>query len=597
MEDKFSDYKAKNVNINKALAYVDSELNFVSTKENFRRFLGFKREHDCLYKLISQSDVAVLKERLVDIKDNESICIVTYMYRADEEYRRVSLKIKKLSDTEKNNCSYSVELIDLGNVHEYVYDLEFKLLKYKNVLEKQGKMILEYNASTDVLKIFSLETTCEHVIFSAKVSELRHQIPDMDITEDDKQTLIFLCASLINNDKYIEYVFSKNPFIKNAAEGEVVVKGNTITLSDIAIITIGSVGSHTGDFYMTGLNNMDIMTGLLNKSAIINLAKKAINEKQYDQIFLVMIDLDNFKLVNDNYGHMQGDEVIKTISDMLKNDIKQNGWVGRFGGDEYFAVLYNLGGEGDLRTVLGTILDHIKQSYQDKFEGFNLTCSMGISEYPRNGDNFDLLFKKADRGLYIAKRKGKNRYIIYKEELHGEITVDDDIEYDIEENGPKKIAGNIKRFDIMRRGIASVATEGADAVDNFINEIIEAYCLTGISIYSGEEFKLFKQWGNYSTPMDNADYMKHKTAIARFDDKGIFCEHNVKYNGNYVPIMHNKLLHYNIYSTVQCIIGTREDIKAIVTFDMEEPTRNWTEEDDNYFGIISQLVSKSLNII
>jgi hypothetical protein len=243
-----------------------------------------------------------------------------------------------------------------------------------------------------------------------------------------------------------------------------------------------------------------------------------------------------------------------------------------------------------LRNILYSISKHIEDCYKDRFEGFNLSCSIGASEYPRNGTDFDLLFKKADRGLYIAKKKGRRRYIIYKENLHGEIDLDSTNEEYIENLDTQKFAGDVARYTIMRDGICELATKGLPAVNDFCNRVISSYCLTGISIYSGKDFKLYRRWGNYSKPMLNADYMNSRQALARFNGKDIFWENHLQSNNFYVAALHTKLLNHNIHSTVQCIVRNGKDIKCLVTYDMEMPTRNWTEEDINYFGIISNII-------
>lgn len=590
MENKFHGFTPQNVNISKALAFVDDDMNFVNCMENFHRFLGVQREHECLYNLICEADAVKLKEMLADITDNGCICFQTEMCRIDGKRRGVSLKITRLPYSDKA-YTYSVELLDSENCHDYIYDLEFKTVKYKKILENQGNMVFEYDADCDELKIFSLKPVGEEVIFTCTLQNFQTYIQTMDLSQEDKERLLLFCLSLKNKDSYIEYVFSKNPFDSNAEDGAVIIRGSNTLLSEKRAICVGSINTYTtGEGgCASAADSVDMMTGLLNKKAILNLARTAVEEKKYNQVFLVMIDLDNFKMVNDNYGHMIGDKVIKNIADILKLNVKQHGWTGRFGGDEYFAVLYDLGGEGDLRAILGSIMYNIENCYRDKFDGFNLSCSIGVSEYPRNGDNFDLLFKKADRGLYIAKKKGKKRYIIYKEELHGEIDLNANDEEYVRVLEVQRFAGDIKRFRLMRDGIAALAIQGISYMDQFMENIISAYCLTGISLYLGDDFKLAGQWGSYSSPMRNIDYMHSKNARSRFNEKDVFWENNVQFNGFYVPVINDKLLKHNINSTVQCIIRCGGDIKGVMTFDVETPMRNWTEEDTHYFGVVSQL--------
>ena len=132
-------------------------------------------------------------------------------------------------------------------------------------------------------------------------------------------------------------------------------------------------------------------------------------------IIQMNIHLDNFKNLNDIYGHAFGDEVILRMARILKSVVKDRGIGARFGGDEYMVVFKNLGPETAIRAAAESIRTQIAWAFEESELADRISCTIGISEYPRNGADFDTIFKKADRALYIGKQKGKNRYIIYKE--------------------------------------------------------------------------------------------------------------------------------------------------------------------------------------
>ncbi|MBR1737498.1 MAG: GGDEF domain-containing protein, partial [Firmicutes bacterium] len=582
-----SEYVPTKIDITKAGAVIDKDMIFLSAKVNFRQFLGIHDAHQCLYNILSKEDGNKLKEAMKNIDKEDYVTSIAKMRRVDGENRDVSIMVSKIPDSQ----NYYLEIIDLKNVHNYLEELEIKSAEYANILQEFGKMFFEYDAQSEVLTVYNLRYDIKEILVQCTLEELQEDKYTAQMSEKDKMVLYAFCDSLKINDKFYNYVFEKNPF--NDDEDSIFINGGMLALNENKILSVGYIKNidpftDSFDFNTARISDLDMMTGLLNKKAILKEARDSVENKKYEQIFFVMIDLDNFKMVNDNYGHMFGDEVIKKISGILKTVVGNKGYVGRFGGDEFFAVLYNLGQEGDLRSVLGSILTNVENSYRDKLEGFNLSVSMGISEYPRNGTDYDILFKKADRGVYIAKKKGKKRYIIYKEALHGELTADNADE--LEKLDIQKFAGDIKCYEIARDGISKLISEGESYLDTFALELINAYCLTGISVYAGKDFEIIKQWGDYEKPMYSAPYMKEKVALMRFNQKNIFCENNVMSNGFFVPQIHNRLLEYNIHSTVQCMIGTKEDVKGVVTFDIEKMLHNWTEEDANYFGIISNAI-------
>lgn len=581
-----NDYTTLNYNITKAVATADADLNIISCRTNFRRFLGAKNEYRNLYDIIDLQHVNSLKQQISELKVNSSTIFVTNMVRVDNEKRKVILKIY-LSE----NNFYTIELLDLHNINDYVYTLELRALKYKKILESFGSLFFEFNTKTKYISIFSLKSTIEENIINCPIEQLKDTI---NVVPEDIEVYNNFYYALLNCEHYFEYIFSKNPF--SDSDNPIIINGHSIITSEETPYIVGSINKYSLEYensgFISNTKNIDMMTGLLTKNAVLDYARAAIDQKKFNQVFLIMVDLDNFKMVNDNYGHMFGDEVIKTISGILKANIAGNGCVGRFGGDEFFICVHDLGSEGDLRAILGTIFNNIENAYKNKLQGFNLSASVGISEYPRNGDNFNLLFKKADRAVYIAKKKGKKRYIIYKEHLHGDIDLNTENDDYILQLDTQKYAGDIKCFEVVKNSIADLAINGISHLDDTMNKLIATYGLTGISIYIGKDFSLKKQWGSYSNPMANADYMTGKIGIKRFNQKCIFAENNVRVNGFYVPVIHDKLNSHSIGATVQCIIGSLDNIKGLVTFDIEHDTRNWTEEDIDYFGIIAQLVGQ-----
>jgi diguanylate cyclase (GGDEF)-like protein len=517
------------------------------------------------------------------------------MIRSDGELRNVSIRISLAPEEISGEGKYIIELLDIYNVHSHLYDMELKAAKYKNILDGMSEMFFEYDSRTEVFTIFKLAFSCEEAVYRVKLEDVLNS-EEFPCAEEDITKFKLFCHALEKGEPFVDFTFTKAPFIPNASDEPVIFRGRSISMSEHRTLTVGCIGKpgvYSGSVG-TDSDSIDMMTGLLNKNAILDIAKTSVTDKKYNQVFFIMIDLDNFKLVNDSYGHMFGDEVIKTVAMILKSNVKQHGFVGRFGGDEYFAVLHSLGSEGDLRAIVGSIKADIRNAFKDRLEGFNITPSIGISEYPRNGSSFDILFKKADKAVYIAKSKGRNRFIIYKEEMHGEIDLNDtDGDYR-QKLDMRKFMGDTNHYKIMRDGITSIMQNGTAALDSFMNSIINGYTLTGISLYAGKDFTLKSQWGKYTNPMENADYMLSKRAVARFNEKNIFKENNVRFNNFYVPCLHNKLIDHGIEATVQCMIKNGDKLLGIMTFDVGNAMRKWNEEDINYFGIISQLVGNML---
>ncbi len=166
---------------------------------------------------------------------------------------------------------------------------------------------------------------------------------------------------------------------------------------------------------------LDYLTGLYNKKAITEYAIKECSSKDGTIVNLCILDIDNFKHINDTYGHAYGDKILKEVAGIILEVLGKDGRAGRIGGDEMMLIIENVEEKADLRVYLKGIRERVEASHTDS-NGFPLvTVSMGIGTYPSYVDNYDDLFNLADRMLYRAKNRGKNRYVIYNPEIHGKI--------------------------------------------------------------------------------------------------------------------------------------------------------------------------------
>ncbi len=165
---------------------------------------------------------------------------------------------------------------------------------------------------------------------------------------------------------------------------------------------------------------LDEMTGLLNKQAITDLAMNLTRMVPKKKFYFCLMDIDHFKNVNDVYGHMKGDEVIIDVAHIIRDCVGDEGTVGRIGGDEFMIVLEKVGEKPRCREVLAKVRETVENAYKEYDEALNITVSIGCSLFPDYSDDYGELFRLTDKMLYLAKTKGRNRYIIYTPEVHGD---------------------------------------------------------------------------------------------------------------------------------------------------------------------------------
>ncbi len=159
----------------------------------------------------------------------------------------------------------------------------------------------------------------------------------------------------------------------------------------------------------------DSMTGLLNKGSVEYKISECFEEmtNPVQQHFLMILDIDNFKGVNDTYGHMQGDMVIKKVAEQLKKNFRNSDILGRIGGDEFVVFLKNCASQERVHVLANNLLQGIHDIYADPDKTKPVAVSIGIACHPNNGHNFSSLYETADKALYQSKLQGKNRYSFY----------------------------------------------------------------------------------------------------------------------------------------------------------------------------------------
>lgn len=177
----------------------------------------------------------------------------------------------------------------------------------------------------------------------------------------------------------------------------------------------------------------DPLTGLLNRRSLQENLEYIlrVSDRYNHRAALLFIDLDNFKAINDSYGHETGDQLLIHIAKILKEFTRESDLVSRIGGDEFIIVLTDIKDRHSVEDFAKKLLEKLASTYWINSHQFTLTSSMGAAIYPDDGQDVDGLMRFSDAAMYEAKRAGKNRFVLFDEKIRKKIEERRDIVGDL----------------------------------------------------------------------------------------------------------------------------------------------------------------------
>ncbi len=164
----------------------------------------------------------------------------------------------------------------------------------------------------------------------------------------------------------------------------------------------------------------DYLTGLPNRIIAVDRFNQSIyhSRRNTEKIAVLFLDLDNFKTVNDSLGHAVGDKLLQEIAHRLQSAVRDIDTVCRLGGDEFLILLDGIHEEASVNRISGHILSSIAKPIIIEQHNLTTTCSIGIALSPTDGEDFDLLRKKADIAMYKAKESGRNAFMFFDQKMN-----------------------------------------------------------------------------------------------------------------------------------------------------------------------------------
>lgn len=368
--------------------------------------------HDKAMQMILNGECGTFNPRLME-------CLISEAGTLEEKIKHVSEDQDRLFDIQK----LSEDAVSHNHPRvsdRSIYLLEQERTKYQFFASLSNEILFDYDSQLDTVTFFGRDVKTmglpERI---AKVKEACQSFGGMrpGDTEDLKQLVRSTTPDnpivqkkylldMVNHEKHWHEITIRTLW---ANQEEPQYTGCIGKLVDInkQIVEISELKRRA---------ERDDLTGLYNQMTARVLGKAVLQKRSNQNAAVLFLDVDNFKQTNDSCGHLYGDYVLKYIADTINQNIRSQDIAARVGGDEFLILLTGLPGTGGVEQQATRVLNALNAGV----EGHEVSVSIGIALYPKDGTTFEELLHRADQALYLAKRKGKKRMAFYSQECAGE---------------------------------------------------------------------------------------------------------------------------------------------------------------------------------
>lgn len=345
----------------------------------FRKKIHSPRKHFFIDELEQFSQTAIhVGTQLESLQDNAQ--------------KSTDLLLKKTSELQKER-DFSTQLIDTAPIIILTQNAQGEVLS----INQEGLRELHLQTADIIGKAFSNlipENEREHI---QKLSKLRAQNKHQEVSFSGRLSVIS------KGDVYIDWVHTT--FRERNSDQEAVILSLGVDVTE----------KHLADKQLLEMATQDQLTGLYNRrhfqERLDNMLAAA--ERYNQKVALFYLDLDQFKVINDTYGHQAGDELLQAITNILKELTRESDLLSRIGGDE-FALVIPAATQKGIQQLANKLLQALKMfDYRVNEQAHPVSFSIGVAIYPDHGKSQQELLANADLAMYHAKKTGRSRYHIY----------------------------------------------------------------------------------------------------------------------------------------------------------------------------------------
>lgn len=594
----------------------DEELTLLEMSEGFLNMIGYTREQVCeelgcsLKKLIEPGDLeAGMKEVNQQLLVSNTKEIQYRLIHRDGHLINV-LDRGTLLDDEYGRKAFYCIVVDVTKEKQMENDLRMSLERYQIITNQTNDVIFEWDIRNDTLVVTSnWDKKFGRRKFANGVSLYEVlDCKDSPVFAPEDMHLVYQSIRLIKEGRpYLEtelrichengsYIWCRIRMTQQFDQ-----HGKAVKVIGVLIDIDREIKQSQ---YLKKQAEQDALTGMYNKMTTQSLIRDYIQTADTSGV-LMIVDIDNFKQVNDSLGHLYGDAVLSNLACSMSNSFRDTDILGRIGGDEFLIFLKGVSTIDCAQVNAEKVLRLFEELRVSGNQRHDISCSIGIAMFPGDGRDFATLYQRADYALYQAKDAGKNRYAFFDEG-----TMQRFLAY--QKNSLSPIAAKIDSNE-ERRVLNGEIVEyvfrilyNAKDIQKAISTILEIvgnyFSVSRAYIFENSEDgrycnNTFEWCGAGIEPQ-----IQNLQKVSYEDDLGgcyyeNFDENNLFYCPD-IRILPQKqqdvLAPQGIFSVLQCAITDNGEFQGYVGFDECRDYRYWTQDQIDMLSFIAEIISTFL---
>lgn len=495
---------------------------------------------------------------------------------------------------------YRATVIDLTETQFLVNQLHQEKVRYQVIAEQSNDVLFEYQVKSDVMSYSTRyrELTGNNTVVT---NFIQTSLEDGHIHQEDIPLFLSFFEQIKAKQRYLHSDLrvrgAGRPFVWYRVVGTVLYEEDQPVRVVGAITNIDQEVREREELIKAA--QMDSLTNLLNKETIQKSIESFLHAEGTKGCHaLLVIDIDNFKMINDNLGHLFGDAVLTEISAKLTSVMQPRDLCGRIGGDEFVMLLKNRTRE-EATEIAQTICRNIKSVFLNQREDCSVSSSLGICMFPDDAATYLDMFRKADAALYGAKIGGKNGFRFY-----GDVTVqgvlggelmncyNDADPYEDRRYANVLLVTNIIELLFAGKDLDSSITLILSILGSYYN--VSHACLI-------EDFpeqgccKMTYEWYSHEGDCRMASLNSFSRGSLQnysrlFNSDGLFCCYDMSLVGYADEDLWKRARDAGVQTSLQCALSNGDVFHGFISLDDFDSSRKWNQEDINSYMLVGKTI-------